>query len=682
MNEDIKPDQKRIELVQEMISMVREDLAHWKYAFDRMKREREYVRGLQWDGDSKKDLNDPDRKYVANITLRHVQQRVASIYARNPRYIWRKSKRMHNKLWDGTIAQLQQAQMAIEAEADPTGVNEAIIMEAIQSDQDRAQFDKMGETLTVLYEYFIREQIHPTKTMMKRQVKTSLTVGVGYIKQTFQRAMGLSPDAERAIADSKSELDRIERLALDLEEGETMPEDADAEKLRLMIGQLEAQEHIILREGLALDYPDPLNIIPDKNMTYLPEFLGCGHVTEQYILTKAQIKETYGISLKGKDTSDAKSGENSNSANNFVAKGKVGDDENGDKVVVWEIWDKAENLVYTVCEGYDDFLVEPSAPDTYTERFYPWFVFAPNATDDDEDPFPPSDVFLIEPMQNEINRSGESLREHRYAARPRHVTGASISEDDRTKMQSSKAHDIIELHGMQPDEDIRKKFQPFPASPIDQNLYSTAPAFNDIQRALGTQEANLGGTSGATATETSIAESSRQSSLTSAIDELDDLLTAMARAGGQILLQNMSPETVMEIVGPGAMWPQASRNDVAREIYLEVVAGSAGRPNQAQEVQIREKVFPLLYQLPGVNAEYLVKDLLRVMDDTISYEDAIDMGALSIMALNGTVQAEANASGGDPEAQGSEGASNAPTPPTRSPEGTMRPGQQDPSLIA
>lgn len=70
MQDEVEVDVKRAALVKELIKMVQEDLSHWKYAFDRMKRERKFVRGLQWDGTDKKDLNDPDRKYVANITLR------------------------------------------------------------------------------------------------------------------------------------------------------------------------------------------------------------------------------------------------------------------------------------------------------------------------------------------------------------------------------------------------------------------------------------------------------------------------------------------------------------------------------------------------------------------------------------------------------------------------------------
>ena len=68
------------------------------------------------------------------------------------------------------------------------------------------------------------------------------------------------------------------------------------------------------------------------------------------------------------------------------------------------------------------------------------------------------------------------------------------------------------------------------SAPIDPNLYNTGPALQDILRVVGTQEANLGGISGGTATESSIAEASRQSTLSSASDELDDMLSEVGGA--------------------------------------------------------------------------------------------------------------------------------------------------------
>jgi len=131
----------------------------------------------------------------------------------------------------------------------------------------------------------------------------------------------------------------------------------------------------------------------------------------------------------------------------------------------------------------------------------------------------------------------------------------------------------------------------------------------------------------------------------------------MARAGGQILLQEMSDAQVKQIVGPGAIWPQQNRTEIAQEIELEVIAGSSGMQNQAHDVQVRERIFPLLFQIPGISHEWIVRDILRVLDDRMDYEDAIDTTALSIQMMNGQAQAAANRG---PEAAA--GSSNAPTP--------------------
>lgn len=677
-----KPDpneapEARKERVQALATMVKEDIDHWKYAFDRMRKWRRFARGLQWPGSRKEDLADPERNYVANVTMRHLKQRTAAIYAKNPTFRWRSSERLHSKVWDGTAQQLmralEQAQMSMEAGMPADDRSTQIISDAVAFKAESEITEKLGRTNTVLYTYFWREQIPPAKKMAKKQVLTALTCGVAYFKQSFQRAMENSPDQQNQLSDHRSQLARIERLAGEMEEGEVTSESAKAEELRELIRNIEESPEIIVREGLAIDYPDSLNIIPDRNMTYLPGFVGCGHVTEQYCLTPEQVREIYGVDIKSNFTEYSE---------NSVDPGKPtqGDSKDRTTARVWEIWDRTSNMMCVICDGYPDYIVEPHAPKTYTERFYPWFVFAPNAVDDDEDPFPPSDVELMMPQQMEINRAGEALRDHRFAARPGHVTAGNLPEDDRLKIFARKAHDIMTLKFLKPEERIQDKLQAFPTSPIDPNLYQTGPAFQDILRSVGTQEANLGGVAGGTATESTIAESSRQSTLASAMDEFDDLLTEMARAGGQILAQEMSKEKVLEIVGPGAVWPESpqSRKQLAEEIRLEVEAGSSGRPNQAQEVTIRERIYPLLMQLPGLKPEYMVKDLLRTMDDRINYEDAIDMDMLPIQAMNGQMQASANRGEMGADAGG---AQNAPGTREPSSDGPPRSGQAMPGGV-
>ena len=636
---------------------VKADLKHWNYAFTRMKQWRDFARGLQWPGTVKADLSDADRKYVANVTMRHLKQRTAAIYAKNPTYDFTKTKRLNSRFWDGTAKQLMMAQQSLDAGDDLTGSAAAIVEDAMRARAQSTLNARIGDTTALLYQYFMREQTPPTKMMMKKQVQSSLTAGVAYFKQTFQRAMDYPPDTQRALADSLSELALVERLAKEMSDGDIAETDAKAEQLRVMVKKLEETEKIILREGLALDYPNSRNIIPDRNLTYLPGFVGCGRVSEQYCLTRDQILEVYKVDVKEKATAYA------NRIGNEMAKG--GSEETTHRV--WEIWDRLEGMVCTVCDGYPDYLEEPHEPITYTERFWPWFVYAPNAVDDDEDPFPPSDVELMMTQQMEINRAGEGLRDHRYAARPGHVTSRNIDPHDAERIKNRKAHDVVTLKGVNEGEKVGDVFQEFPTIGIDPNLYETGPAFQDILRSVGTQEANLGGTSGSTATEAGIAESSRQSTTDSAIDEFDDLLTDMARAGGQILIQQMSKETVLEIVGDGAVWPEvkATREQIAKEIMLKAVAGSSGRPNQAQQVQVRERIYPIMVQIPGIKHERMAQDLVRVLDDGIDYEDWIDMDALPVVAMNGQMQATANRGG----------ASNAPAPASPSATGPAKPGQ-------
>jgi hypothetical protein len=695
-----EPTDARAARVKELLDTVHDDLSHWEWDFQRMRANRRYARGLQWQGMTRKDLVKEDRPYVENVTFRHLKSRTAAIYARNPRFTWRQSKRLHHVLWDGSPEMVQMAtqQMTGTPESvdpmtgvvtpavppQPSELAMAIIQEATQYAQDQSNFKKMGETLAILYEYFLREQIFNIKHMMKRTVLQSGTCGLGYIKQTFQRTLQNTPEVEQGLADTKSQLDTITRLSQELAFGEIDPNEAEADRLKTLMKDMEGREKMLLREGLVFNFPDPLNIIPSKDMIFLPGFFGCPHVTEQYFLTEAKVRETYGVDLGGRAQA-YRSSDPGNKMGERLDFAKTTTWEAGDCARVFEIYHKGDGLVYTICEGHDDYLREPEPPFPWTERFWPWFVYAPNAMDDPENPMPPSEVELIQPMQNEINAAGDGLRDHRWAARPGHVVPGFLSEENGKRIQGRAAHGVVILEGMPPDASVEQVLQAFPTAPIDPNLYNTGPAFEGMLRTVGTQQANLGPTSDATATEATIAQSSRQSTDDSAIDELDDLLTEMARAGGQILLLNVDAETVKKIVGPGAMWPETTREEVAQELYLEVEAGSSGKKNQAHEVQVRQMMYPFLLQTPNLDPDKFAKDMLSVLDDRIQYEDWQKPGTPSIVAMNGMAQAQANAGpaadpAADPAAQGPAGASNAPQQASPGQTGPQSPAPFTPTV--
>lgn len=663
------PDPARAALVTSWCGRVREARGYWhRGAFKRMIEDMRFAAGNQWKdnptaADQAQFNEDQADRYVANITLRHIASRTASIYGKNPKVVARRKPRLLSTVWDGNAQTLQTALQSAQM-GDPMAL--AILQDAQQTMQQNQMLDRMAKTLQLLYEYEVDEQPLPFKVQMKATVRRALTTCVGYVKLGFERVMARQPDVDRRIEATEQRLASLERLSADLADGEIDDSQAEAEQLRLILRQLQATEQTIVREGLTFNYPDSTAIIPDPEIKQLRGFVGAGWVAEEYFLTSDRIKEIY-----QKDVSASAPGaddENQVRKYHRTDRGEYRPSEKEDKNqtyhCVWEIYDRATGLVYVVCEGYGDFLQEPAEPETYLERFFPWFPFVVNEVYDDDSVYPPSDVRLMRDMQKELNRDRQGLREHRVASRPKIFTRSGLlNPDEKESIGTAPAHSVIELQSLQPSEKIQDVLQAFSGASIDPTLYDPSPVFEDYLRTLGQQEANLGGTSGATATEASIAEGSRTTAVSSVVDDLDEFLTELARAAGQVLLLNFSVEQVKAVVGPGAVWPDLDRESVARELYLEVEAASTGRPNKAQEIQNAQAVFPMLMQIPGMSPEWMGREMLRRMDDRLDLSDAFAAGMPSIQMINRTQQAlspQAAGQGNDPNAQGAEGGNNAP----------------------
>jgi hypothetical protein len=665
-------DEKRKALVNSIIEDVKADLRHWEPEFTRMREMRKFARGLQWPGMTRKDLYNSEAPYVENITQRAIKQAVAQVYARNPTHVWRKSKRMHGKRWDGSPEAVQEALMVLsDPAALPQGrvVAEQIVQESVAAAQHEFQIKRLGETVQIVYEHQLREQQPSFKSQMKRMVTQARICGVAYVRLGYQTITQYPPDVERQIADARSQIEKAKQIADDLVTGEIQQESGEVERLRLLLAQLEGAQQVMLREGLTVNFPDPTNVIPDRGMTAILGFLGCKRVTERFHMTRDEVKRTYKVDLGQSYTGYSRVRAGSDGIIPAYS-AREGTPDQDDRVCVFEVRDREDGLLYTVADGYHDFLVEPAPPQPWLERFWDIFAYHPNALDDPEHPWPPGDVELMMAMQMEINRAGQAKRDHRYAARPGHVTPGSMDPDDARAVSTRAAHDVVPLKGLNPEQDVRAYLQAFPTSPIDPNLYETGSLYTSILRTTGRMQAEMGPTTSASATEAGIAATARGTSDDSETDELDDLLSEMARSGAQILLNNMTPQTAAEIAGPGAVWPMPDQKALAREVFLEVEAGSSGRKNQQIEVQTRQAVFPLMMQIPEADPRRMLRDLVTIMDPKANFEDWLRPMAPSITAMNGVMQGQANR-GDDPNAQGPEGESNAPQP-----DGADTPGPQ------
>jgi hypothetical protein len=718
-----EPTPQRKALVTSLSAMVSNAKKHWDKDFKRMEADQRFAAGEQWREERKAELfnDDADDRYVANITLRHIQTRVATLYAKNPKAICRVRPKLLATVWDGNMQSLKQAeavmQQAQQAQQmmqmmgmavmsgqpmpgqqpgaptpegapgmpmglpmmppqmpDPVALQEAqaVIEDAKQVQQELLMRKKIARTLELLYDYELSEQPAPFKDMMKLVIRRACTSGVGWIRLGFQRVMGKNPDTGLRIADMQQRLATLERISADIADNELQPDSAEAEQLSLLLEDLKKDAEIIVREGLLFSYPKPTAIIPDPRVIELRNFTGGDWCAEEFIMTPNEVKETYGIDVGTNYTAYQRLDSTTDYERARQMWERRGDGEGlseGDasSVVVWEVWNKKDGLVYTICDGYPDFLREPESPAEYTDRFWPWFLVALNETEGRV--YPPSDVQLIKPMQMELNRSRQGLREHRLANRPKLVYAEGLlSPDDLDALRTHPVNALISIAGLQPGQDVKTVLQPLQGSPLDPNLYEVNPVFQDLMRSVGTQEANLGGTAGNTATETAVAQSSQSTSLGLSLDSIDTTLTQIARAAGQILLLNVSEDIVKEVVGPGAMWPQLTKAEVAKDLMLEIEAGSSGRPNQQMELMAFEKLAPILMQIPGISPLSLAKEAIKRLDDKIDIETMIAEGLPSISSLNAAKPVGVPGSAApEPSQQGPQGANNAPKPPPASP---------------
>lgn len=668
-------DPARAALVRQWQGRVQKAEKYWDTRFKKMRADMDFASGKQWPNQT-----DDDDRYVANIVQRHIQQRTAALYAKNPRFLFKRKPRLDFAVWDGRMQSLQEAMQAasMAMTGDPAAVAMApnamqLLADVQQGQLRRQQIDRVGKTLEILARHELGEQKPPFKKQMKQLIRRTITTSVGYVKLGFERLYESRPEDEDRVRDLTQKLSRIDQLIADAKDGETHSYEAEAEELRLMLQELQQGGEYVVREGVVLDFPKSDSIIIDPACHQLQGFLGAQWVAHKMCLSNDTVKQVYGVDVKAGGAMQYNRGPDNSLPVGIPSMNA--DDKQKDGVVIYEIQDKVSGMVLTIADGYPDFLKEPACPAVKLERFWNIFTLTFNDLENDKEIFPPSDVELLKPMQVERNLSRERLSEHRTAGRPASaVAKGTLTDDDKEKLQTHPGNAVLELDGLAPNQKVEDVLQVVKKPGIDPNLYTTQHLDEDQARVVGMQDAAMGAATGeASATEVSIAEGARMSSVGSNIDDLDDFLTELAHSMGQVLMQELSEETAKKVAGPGAVWPQLSMQEIADDIYLEVEAGSSGRPNRAAEIANFERLAPLIMQIPGINPEWLGREAIRRLDDRLDVEEALlyglppitamARGALGAMTPNGGGAAPTGDATTDPSQQGGQGAGNAPQPP-------------------
>jgi len=249
---------------------------------------------------------------------------------------------------------------------------------------------------------------------------------------------------------------------------------------------------------------------------------------------------------------------------------------------------------------------------------------------------PLSDVELLMHLQEEYNSTRYLYAEARKEAIPVRLyrKGGELEAEDLEAIANRKPRQLIGVSG-NPQIPINQDVMQLDGVKIDPAAYDVSLIRNDMDMMVGLSDASRANLIQAkTATEAQIMAQSLANRQSERQDAIEDLISEMAEAALQIMLQRFSLLEVQQIVGRGAVWPEDAGPELWTKIRVKVRAGSSGKPNQAKEREDWAQIMPVINEAMTKVAELraaghgdmansvieLAKETLRRFDERIDID--------------------------------------------------------------
>ena len=142
--QELEQEESNRNAVKATISRVKKAKSKWADDFKRIRENMDFAAGIQWSGQKRLRYD----KYIANLTLKNVNQKVASLYARNPMAEDRRRKRLDFQLYDGHVESL--VPILQMASTSPLGLlslspeQQALVTDYQQGIHMREMIDRVG----------------------------------------------------------------------------------------------------------------------------------------------------------------------------------------------------------------------------------------------------------------------------------------------------------------------------------------------------------------------------------------------------------------------------------------------------------------------------------------------------------------------------------------------------------
>lgn len=287
-------------------------------------------------------------------------------------------------------------------------------------------------------------------------------------------------------------------------------------------------------------------------------------------------------------------------------------DRSNDRIAVWEIWDKVAGRRYVWVTGMDRFVVN-EVPEAVWHNWYPFFPLVLNRMTGQL--YGVSDVRLQMPLQDEINLKRTHEREAQKAAYPRWVaTRGTLLSNEKAAIENALPYKVVEVEKA---SDILKNLIELPNSfKFDPRLYDISKAKREIDMMSGIPQLASGGTGDTElATEAAIANQQMGVQADRRKNIVEDYLKDIYICFVELAIQIFPEDNIKQLIGEGAVWPTLNREQLWHMLSLEIMAGSAGKPDKGKDLSDLMSMVDIGNRLGLVmNGVEVFKRAMEVMD--------------------------------------------------------------------
>lgn len=328
-------------------------------------------------------------------------------------------------------------------------------------------------------------------------------------------------------------------------------------------------------------------------------------------------------------------------------------DQAEQRYAVWERWDITSGKVYVWVEGMKTFL-DAYVPKATGRRFFPFFPLIFNRVAGKL--IGPSDVELQASLQDEINELRTNEREARRSCHPRYIVAAGLLDPaEKVKLETAAPYAVIELKKA---DDVKAALHELIPNNYDGRLYDISKALMDMQAMAGLPLSALGATGvGDLATEQAIARENMGIQTDYRKRLIERLCSEVFEFMAQVNAQVQTELEVALVVGIGAVWPLADRQQILNNFIVDVRATL----NDSVERQKRLNDWQTVAGIAGqmglpLNPVEITKEILELLQIRTNLERfVLDPATLQALRGQGAGGGQQQGGGGPQDAPAEQG---------------------------